>query len=78
VARFDRTDGEWAIVSPLLPGQPRGMPRVADRRVPNAILHVLRTGSPRRDLVADRGYDAVGILDTAAARITARSYGSTA
>lgn len=50
MARFDLTDGEWAIISPLLPNKPRGVARVDDRRVLNAICCVLRTGSPWRDL----------------------------
>lgn len=49
MARFDLTDGEWAIISPLRPNKPRGVVRVDDRRVLNAIFYVPRTGSPRRD-----------------------------
>lgn len=50
MARFDLTDKEWEIVSPLLPNKPRGVPRTDDRRVLNGIFYVLRTGSPWRDL----------------------------
>ena len=50
MARFDLSDAEWAIVAPLLPNQPRGVPRVNDRRVVNGIFYILRTGSPWRDL----------------------------
>jgi len=50
MARFDLTDAEWAIISPLLPNKPRGVARVDDRRVVNGIFYVLRTGSPWRDL----------------------------
>jgi len=50
MARFDSSDAEWAIVQPLLPNQPRGVPRVDDRRVGNGIFYILRTGSPWRDL----------------------------
>lgn len=50
MARFDLSDVEWAIISPLLPNKPRGVARVDDRRVLNAIFWVLRTGSPWRDL----------------------------
>ena len=50
MARFDLTDPEWAIISPLLPNKPRGVPRVDDRRVLNGIFWTLRTGSPWRDL----------------------------
>jgi transposase len=50
MARFDLSDAEWALVKPLLPNKPRGVARVDDRRVPNGIFYVLRTGSPWRDL----------------------------
>ena len=50
MARFDLTDFEWALIQPLLPNKPRGVPRVDDRRVLNGIFWVLRTGSPWRDL----------------------------
>ena len=50
MARFDLTDQEWAIIAPLLPNKPRGVPRVEDRRVLNGIFWTLRTGSPWRDL----------------------------
>ena len=50
MARFDLSDAEWAIVQPLLPNKPRGVPRVDDRRVVNGIFYILRTGSPWRDL----------------------------
>jgi hypothetical protein len=35
MARFDLTDFEWAVIQPLLPNKPRGVPRVDDRRVLN-------------------------------------------
>ncbi len=47
---YDLTDAEWAIISPLLPDKPRGVPRVDDRRVISGIFHILRTGTPWRDL----------------------------
>jgi transposase len=50
MARFDLSDKEWALISPFLPNKPRGVARVDDRRVINAIFYVLRTGSPWRDL----------------------------
>ena len=50
MARFDLSDSEWAIIQPLLPNKPRGVPRVDDRRVVNGIFYILRTGSPWRDL----------------------------
>ncbi len=48
--RHDLTDAEWAIISPLLPDKPRGVPRVDDRRAISGIFHILRTGTPWRDL----------------------------
>jgi len=48
--RFDLTDFEWAIIQPLLPNKPRGVPRVDDRRVINGILWRFRTGSPWADV----------------------------
>ena len=50
MARFDLSEQEWALMAPLLPNKPRGVPRADDRRVLNGIFHILRTGSPWRDL----------------------------
>ena len=36
--RHELSDEEWAIIQPLLPNKPRGVPRVNDRRVLNGIL----------------------------------------
>ncbi|MDZ5454593.1 IS5 family transposase [Labrys sp. ZIDIC5] len=44
--RYELTDHEWSIISPLLPNKPRGVPRADDRRVLNGILWRFRTGSP--------------------------------
>ena len=41
MARLDLSDAEWAIIAPLLPNKPRGVPRVDDRCVLN--------GSPWRE-----------------------------
>lgn len=43
--RYELTDHEWSILSPLLPNKPRGVARVDDRRVLNGILWRFRTGS---------------------------------
>jgi len=48
--RYELTDREWAIIGPLLPNKPRGVPRVDDRRVLNGILWRFRTGSPRAEI----------------------------
>src|SRR3982074_3551717 len=50
MARFDLSDQEWAVITPLLPNKPRGVPRQDDRRVLNGIFWTLRTGMPWRDL----------------------------
>ena len=43
--RYELTDREWAILEPLLPNKPRGVPRVDDRRVINGILWRFRSGA---------------------------------
>ena len=48
--RYDLTNFEWGVIAPLLSQKSRGVPRVDDRRVLSAILWVLRSGSPWRDL----------------------------
>jgi transposase len=48
--RCELTDHEWGIIGPMLPNNPRGVPRVDDRRVFNGIFWVLRSGAPWRDL----------------------------
>src|SRR5437016_10353149 len=48
--RYELTDHEWTAIKPFLPNKPRGVPRVNDRRVPNGIFWVLRSGAPWRDL----------------------------
>ena len=50
MGRFDLTDFEWATIAPLLPQKSRGVKRVDDRRIISAILWVLRSGAPWRDL----------------------------
>ena len=47
--RFDLSDDEWALLEPLMP-KSRKSARVDDRKIMNAILYVLRTGMPWRDL----------------------------
>ncbi len=42
--RYELTDFEWAIISPLLPNKPRGVPHADDRKVSNGIYWRLRTG----------------------------------
>ena len=40
--RYDLTEFEWNVIKPLLPNKARGVPRVDDRRVVNAIFYQLR------------------------------------
>lgn len=46
----DLTAAQRAVTAPLLPDKSRGVARVDDRRVISGILHIPRTGAPRRDL----------------------------
>lgn len=55
MARYDVSEAEWRLIAPLLPNKPRGVARVDDRRIINAIFYVLRTGSPWRDLPSRYG-----------------------
>lgn len=55
MARYDPSERQWRLIEPLLPNKPRGVARVDDRRVINGIFHVLRTGSPWRDLPSRYG-----------------------
>ena len=49
--RYELSNKEWSIISPMLPTKPRGIPRVNSRRVLNGIFWVLRSGvAPWRDL----------------------------
>ena len=47
--RYELTDDEWTAINPMLPNEPRGVPRVNDRRVLNGIFRVLRSGARWRD-----------------------------
>ncbi len=53
--RYELTDFEWVATRSFLPNKPRGVPRVDDRRVLNAIFWVLRSGAPWLDLPASSG-----------------------
>ncbi len=50
MSRYDLTDVEWRVIGPLLPNKPRGVRHVDDRRVPNGIFWMLRSGSAWRNL----------------------------
>jgi transposase len=46
--RCELSGCEWAVIKPMLPNEPRGIPRVDDRWVLNGIFWVLRSGAPGR------------------------------
>ena len=48
--RHGLSDAEWALIAPLLPNRPRGLPRVDNRRLIRGICYILRAGAPWRDL----------------------------
>ncbi len=50
MGRYDLTEFEWRVISPLLPNKPRGVKRVDDRRVLNGIFWVLRSGARWADV----------------------------
>lgn len=52
---YELTNFEWAMIEPLLPNKPRGLPWVDDRRVLNGIFWVPRTGAPWRALPGKYG-----------------------
>ena len=49
------SDLEWDFLKGVLPNKIRGVKRVDDRRIINAIFYVLRTGIPWRDLPEQYG-----------------------
>jgi transposase len=55
ILRYELSDYEWAVIKPLLPNKPRGVPRVNDQRVLNGICWVLRSGAPWRELPESYG-----------------------
>ena len=52
---FWLSDAQFARLQPLLPNNPRGVPRVDDRRVISGIVHVIRNGLMWRDAPAVYG-----------------------
>ena len=52
------TDEQWEYIGPLLPPpEKEGKPRADDRRTIDAILYVLKTGTPWNDLPEKHGDD---------------------
>lgn len=85
MSRYDLTDLEWRVIEPLLPNEPRAVPRVDDRRVLNGIFWVLRSGAPWRDLPERYGprttklaANFLAMVQLASMRLWLRAYGSTA
>jgi transposase len=52
---FRLSDKTWAALEPHLPHGRPGKPCVDDRRVISGILHVLKTGCRRRDVLPEYG-----------------------
>ena len=50
IMEIERARFEWSVIQPLLPNKSRGVARVDDRRVLNAIFWPLRTGAPWADI----------------------------
>ena len=55
--RHDLTDEQWSILAPILPGQRGQWGGIArdNRLFMNAVLWILRTGAPWRDLPKEFG-----------------------
>jgi len=55
--RFDLSDAHWLKLEPLLPGRKGSWGGIAkdNRRFVNAVLWIIRTGAPWRDLPPDFG-----------------------
>jgi transposase len=52
---FWLSDGQWAVIDPLLPKNQSGAHRVDDRRVISGIVHVLKVGCRWQDCPAVYG-----------------------
>ena len=56
MARHGLTNEQWALISELMPKPAKtGRPRSDDRLMFNAVLWILRTGAPWRDLPGEFG-----------------------
>ena len=60
--RYELNDHEWSAIKPMLPNKPRGVPRVSDRRVLNAIIWVFRYGAMLKRVAI--GVVSVGVVTT--------------
>jgi len=54
-SEFWLSDGQWAVIEPLLPKNQPGARRVDDRRVLSGIIHVLKVGCRWQDCPAAYG-----------------------
>ena len=61
--RFDLTDKEWAIIEPLLPNKPCGVPRVDDRTVLNGIVYEDENGNLQITQIQVGGPESANIND---------------
>ncbi|WP_456302137.1 transposase, partial [Streptomyces globisporus] len=55
MGRGDLSDGQWAVLEPMLPVAMRGRPAVGRRRLIDGIRWRVRTGAPWRDLPSEYG-----------------------
>lgn len=57
MSRHSLSDEQWALIQPLLPSEkpPLGRPSISHRRFLNALLWLVRTGAPWRDLPVEFG-----------------------
>jgi transposase len=81
--RHSLSDEQWARIEPLLPPEKplTGRPSISHRRFFNAILWLVRTGAPWRDLPAEHGAvedDRHSILSMAAQRNVVEGFQSSA
>ncbi|MEO7687698.1 MAG: transposase [Sphingomonas sp.] len=53
--RYELSDFEWSVITPLLPNKLRGVGRADDRRALNGIYWRLRTGSRWADILERYG-----------------------
>ena len=58
MSRYALSDAQWERLQPLLPPEkgPMGRPSTSHRRFFNAIVWLVRTGAPWRDLPPEYGY----------------------
>ncbi|WP_443044843.1 transposase [Streptomyces sp. Go40/10] len=55
MGRGDLSDGQWAVLEPLLPVAVVGRPSLGRRKLIDGIRWRVRTGAPWRDLPSEYG-----------------------